>query len=372
MVIELRGVEFVNKGAQLMLHAIIDKVEAEIPDAIFAMDTGARVPLKKLRENNIYKKLSGRRYSKLAVLIPKKLRRMLGWVLDKEVEVILDGSGFAFGDQWGAAYANRRIGERILRWKQQGKKLILLPQAFGPFNEPELKNVMNKILFHADLVFAREEQSYQYLKETSSHCNIRIAPDFTVLIKGNTTAVEVPERLVPIIPNYKMMREDAEAYTDFLTLAISRVAETGLKPYFLIHEGKPDLEIAEQINSQLEEPLEIIVNEDPLVVKGIIGRAYFVICSRFHGVVSALSQAVPCLVTSWSHKYEMLLREYDFEQGLVKDLRDHVYTRNMIAELACPATNKRIAQKLSRYGDIHRERSAGMWDMVFATINQES
>ncbi len=36
-----------------------------------------------------------------AILIPAFIRKKLRFALNKEVDVVLDASGFAFGDQWG-------------------------------------------------------------------------------------------------------------------------------------------------------------------------------------------------------------------------------------------------------------------------------
>jgi len=84
----------------------------------------------------------------------------------------------------GAKYANKRIGSKISAWHKEGKKVILLPQAFGSFEDEELKDVMKKIIANADLVFAREKQSLKYLRRISEKNNIILAPDFTNLIEG--------------------------------------------------------------------------------------------------------------------------------------------------------------------------------------------
>lgn len=370
MLIELRGVEFVNKGAELMLHAIIQKVKENIPDADFVMELIPRVPAEKLSEFNIYLKKSGIK----ARLIPAFIRKKLRFALDKEVDVVLDASGFAFGDQWGAKYANKRIGSKISAWHKEGKKIILLPQAFGSFEDEELKDVMKKIIANADLVFAREKQSLKYLRRISEKNNIILAPDFTNLIEG-----KVPEnfdstnRQVAIIPNYKMIdKGDAgNLYIDFLCLAINKINAIGLRPYFLLHEGQRDIQIAQKVNTLLEKPLEIIINPDPLIIKGIISTAFFIVSSRFHGVVSALSQGVPCISTSWSHKYEMLHLEYDYEEGLLKNIADQEVILQKIKEISDPEINRKTSEKLSLSSLKEKEKSAEMWKTVFKLINSK-
>jgi polysaccharide pyruvyl transferase WcaK-like protein len=376
MIIELRGVEFVNKGAELMLRAIIEKVKQEFPQALFVMERGQRTPEETLRKNGIYVKLNFRKYrinmARAGMLIPKGLRRNKGYILPGEINIVLDGSGFAFGDQWGAAYAEKRIGSQIIKWKQEGKKVILLPQAFGPFSEKPLISVLKKIIDNATLIFAREQQSCEYLKEISgTKENILLSPDFTNLIKG-----KIPSGFdkygydVAIIPNYKMIEKNSSenVYMNFLSEAIAAIRAQGLKPFFLIHEGERDVKIAELANSALTEALTIVRPSDPLEIKGIISVCRFIICSRFHGVVSALSQGIPCIVTSWSHKYEMLMQEYDYSDGLLKDLKDTGVLKSKIAELADGNTHSTIAGKLITNATIQKEKSAKMWDKVFQEI----
>jgi hypothetical protein len=67
-------------------------------------------------------------------LVPAGIREQYGVVLDKEVNVVLDAAGFAYSDQWGPDLSEE-LARSSKRWKKQGSKVILLPQAFGPFRD---------------------------------------------------------------------------------------------------------------------------------------------------------------------------------------------------------------------------------------------
>ncbi len=373
MVIELRGVEFVNKGAELMMHAILLKIRQKYPEAVFTMQVGAKTPKLKLLQNGIKIKFSNKRSNLIGKFIPAFVRHKAGYYLEKEVDIVLDGSGFAFGDQWGSGYAERRIGSKICNWQKDGKKVILLAQAFGPFESADIQIVMKKIINNADLIFAREKESYQHLQGIAANTNIQQSPDFTNLITGKLPAFFDSENYqVAIVPNYKMVESKSsnnDDYLSFIKYAIDSVKNLGLKPYFLIHEGIKDQQLASAVNKYLTEPLDIIIKEDPLEIKGIISTAKFIICSRFHGVVSALSQGVPCITTSWSHKYAMLLKEYDFEEGLLYDLTDYKKLETLIFDLAQPNYRQKVSEKLLQNSQIEKEKSAKMWEKVFEVIN---
>src|SRR5690606_34297611 len=112
-------------------------------------------------------------------------RRKLSFVSESEIDVVLDGSGFAYGDFWGAKKAGYRLADHIKRWRSKGIKIILLPQAFGAFTDNALIEKMKVIVNDADLIFARDKYSFDYIKGIDNKKdNIYLMPDFTNLISG--------------------------------------------------------------------------------------------------------------------------------------------------------------------------------------------
>ncbi|EOZ95682.1 hypothetical protein A33Q_3044 [Indibacter alkaliphilus LW1] len=378
MNIELRGVEFVNKGAELMLQAIIQKASNELKEVNFVMEVNSRSPFDKLKSEGILAKTNiqrkGIKWERLLNALPKSLRNSLGFASAIEIDAVIDGSGFAFGDKWGADKAGKRCANFIEKWKKSGKKVILLPQAFGPFSDPILADKMKVILSHADLVFARDRISFQYLKDLKvGEKNLFLAPDFTNLVQGTVLPKYVSfEFDVAIIPNQKMLetesKQDNELYLPFLLQTIQLIQRKNRKPFFLIHESKMDRAIAEKINNQLDSPIPIVHEEDPLVVKGIIGKSKAVVTSRFHGLVSALSQNIPCLATGWSHKYEMLFEDYDYKDGLCQLGEAPEYYEEKIRMILQLDSARAISEKLKVESAKQKAETEKMWAKVFDVL----
>ncbi|MEN2281231.1 polysaccharide pyruvyl transferase family protein [Algoriphagus sp. SE2] len=378
MVIELRGVEFVNKGAELMLRAILSELKVRIPGVQFAMDVGSRTPREKLNESGILQKTTiykfGINLSPWLSVLPKTILRSYKLVAEKEIDAILDASGFAFGDKWGSKKAGDRSANHIKDWKEAGKKVIFLPQAFGPFTDPLLINKMQTILTYADLIFARDVKSLEYLKKLKApQESINLAPDFTNLLSGK----EVPNQQafnskIAIIPNQKMMETEDELknkqYPAYLKLLITLLQEKGEEPFFLIHESRKDGQIADLVNDNLTKKIEVIKEENPLKVKGIIGSSKAVVTSRFHGLVSALSQSIPSLSTGWSHKYRELLRDYDYEDALCEVSVDSEYLNSKIETLLDDTIRRQGINRLKQNANIQKERSKEMWDKVISHL----
>ena len=138
----------------------------------------------------------------------------------------------------------------------------------------------------------------------------------------------------------------------------------------MIHEGNKDIGLAHIINDNLKIKIPIIKEQNPLFVKGIISECTSVITSRFHGLVSCLSQGIPCLATGWSHKYEMVLKDYNYDEGLVHvDASDEVITEKMNTILD-KTSRTLIREKLLEESKKQKLLSQGMWQQVFKVITQ--
>lgn len=379
MIIEIRGTGFVNKGAELMLRAIVARLRTAYPDAILVMATspagGAR-PFRRVVDAGLYPKAwlywCGIQWGHAAALVPRKLREMHGVICDREVDVVLDAAGFAYSDQWGSRHT-RELAHATNKWRKRGTKIVLMPQAFGPFTSERTRRYMRKAVANADLVMPRERTSYGYLVSLAGEREkIRQFPDFTNLIDGT-----VPDGYDPaihrtcIVPNYRMVdKTDAAtsgAYLDFLIQCAQKLVEHGASPFVLVHEGDNDAWLAHRI-AQAGGDIPVLKPDDPLEIKGVLGRCDATIGSRYHGLVSALSQGVPSLAIGWSHKYAELFEDYGFPQGVLSVKCSETELDESIDRIIGERSNEELRQKLLETSARLERRSEEMWDNVFAVI----
>jgi polysaccharide pyruvyl transferase WcaK-like protein len=377
--IEIQHVGFVNKGAELMLHSIVEMVRSELPDANLVMSPGPKGDYEKRACLGLFQKMAFQKYGvhwgSMGWLIRPFFRKKFGLVTADEIDVILDASGFLYSDSWGAG-ATIRLASDLKRLKKRNKKFILLPQAFGPFTSPEIRTAFKEVSIMADLIFVRDEVSYKHVIElTGDRSNIRQAPDFTNLLSGIVPdGFDADNNRFCIIPNYRMIDKTSkdlrENYLPFLARCMKYLLQREAKPFILIHEGADDLSLANQVAKEAGSNVRIIRESDPRKIKGIIGNCEGVISSRFHGLVSALSQGVPALGTGWSHKYEMLFKEYGFDDGCMSVQSNSEELYRKIDLLLDPQESKMLREKLAQSSENLKKSTEGMWRDVFDYIKK--
>ncbi|MGS0525731.1 polysaccharide pyruvyl transferase family protein [Zobellia nedashkovskayae] len=321
MKIQIDGTNTLNKGAELMLVAIYQQIIKKIPAAeILYIPNEIEVGLPIFLQNKNVKRRRAVEKGRIPSAILRRLRLPYAYFTSKyastNIDLVLDGAGFQFSDQWGYTKERLDILERYYKnLKNQGTKIVLLPQAFGPFETKQGKRMVKIINDYVDIIIAREKISYKFIADAGANKEkLWLYPDFTLLVKGT-----FPERYesirnkVCVIPNKKMIthtKNAAKHYGDFIKEIIVHLENSGEEVFLLNHEGAGDLEICKQINESHGNTLTVVNNLTATEVKGVIGASRMVVSSRFHGVASALNQGVPCLSTSWNHKYQMLFEDF--------------------------------------------------------------
>ena len=322
MTIEVTGTNTQNKGAELMLVAIREHF-ADRPNVQLAVNQFFGSYPERAQYGLWQKvKVDGWGRSRIAVeLMPREFRRGFGLVRDDDVDVLLDASGFAFGDQHPP---ERTIdfADRVEAAKEAGKDVILLPQALGPFETPSIRNAFARIVDAADLVFARDDVSMKHAQRAAgTPDHLQQAPDFTNLVQPELSVQSDASERACIVPNRRMVEhaateEAAAAYVPFMSTCIETVSDAGLEPVILLHEEE-DGELAREIREHTARDISIRQKTDPVALKRFLGESHLVVASRFHALVGALSQDVPAIGTSWSHKYEQLFGDYGCPEMLL-------------------------------------------------------
>ncbi|WCM42247.1 polysaccharide pyruvyl transferase family protein [Flavobacterium sp. CBA20B-1] len=380
MIVEIYGARFVNKGAEMMLYAIVNKIKEQYPDAKFVLSCSSKAEFDLLTQKGFYKRITYRKHildlGDLGRFIPKSVRLKNNIVLEKEIDVFFEASGFAYGDQWTYRMANY-VANKFEKFKRNKTKLVVMPQALGPFNNQLNNQHTMRFINLADYVFVRDKQSFEYLEKLDiKHKNVKLMPDFTMLLKPQVDEKYIRLKdAVLIVPNKKVITTSKlpnieELYTEMLKETILKLSSKGISTIFLIHEGVGDYHVAEAINNKLPNPIEIVWEKDIYKLKGIISQGKALIGSRFHSLVSSLSQAIPSIAIGWSHKYQMLFEDFNTEKNIFKvDDRKEVYL-NKVDEFF--TDNELLSEKenLLNQSAVQKEKIDEMWQIIFEKIIQ--
>ncbi|MDR1582593.1 MAG: polysaccharide pyruvyl transferase family protein [Prevotellaceae bacterium] len=141
--------------------------------------------------------------------------------------------------------------------------------------------------------------------------------------------------------------------------------EMNKMPFLLNHEGEKDAYLCKLVNEHLNNFLTIVDHLMALEVKGIISQSYLLISSRFHGVASALNSGVPCLATSWSHKYEELFKDYE-QFDCVLDIKNIKKSLKQIEEYLSEQIHEKISCDLkNNIKSFIKDKNKEMWNIVW-------
>lgn len=380
--VEIKGVQFRNKGAYLMLLASLEGLKGISRPVELVLSPGPNLPYPERARLGAWQKLSFRRggldLTPMIGKLPGAVQRLFnryGMVSEKQIDLVLEASGFAYGDQWPLRFLQNTAKE-VVRFAKAGKPFVFMPQAFGPFKTEDSKAAMRDIINHARLIFVRDPVSLQHLQSCVPNLpdSVVLTPDFTVGLTAQPND-EIPLINGPyaaLIPNNKVVSKFNHAgaeqlRNDYITAfaaAANTLANAGMQCVLVNHEGKEDAELCAEIAAKA--PCTIVQIEDPLAVKAFIGKAELAISSRFHGAVNALSQGVPCIATSWSHKYHAMMTDFGMGDYCVAELSE----QNLLNALKQLLDNKTaLAAEVKQKAAALKQQNAAMWQRLYQAIS---
>lgn len=383
MNIILSGVETNNKGAELMLYAILQEIEKRHPEATVYLPVGSvRQGLDYLQTkvdvrykpfekfNNLLERLRIKRVLNKVGVHPLCFTDI--YTLPR-VDYFIDGSGLRFSDKMSAStkIESRRWKALLSKNKKAGAKVVFLPQAFGPFDKPTTRQTISYVNQHADIIFSREAISTKYLESSGMVDMQKVfeCPDFTVLVSGIIPSqFENLKDAICIIPNMQMVDQGVlseEEYVIYLKKIMESLLSVGEEVFLLNHQGKRDEVLGRKCEASMGGGrVKFLTGLNALEVKGLISQSKMVITSRFHGAVSALNSCVPCLATSWSHKYEELFKTYK-QTNCVLPVNDINKSIEVVMSFVDVNNNNNIRESLQAPVESIRNKSFEMWNIIW-------
>lgn len=379
MTIQIDGTNSINKGAELMLYAILQQIELHYPKASVILN--GEFGKKKISSIASPIRLSQSFGSKYWVKriklfqILKKLHLPSAWASSysahKGVDLVFDASGFCISDQWNLPdIRSTLMVDYYGKLAKNNTKIFFLPQAWGPFEYKNTQKVLSSINNNATLIYARDKISFSYLSEARLNMSkIYKCPDFTCLINGivPTRYLHLKDQ-VCIIPNVRMLDKTnlgRDEYINFIGQIINFCKEKGKKFFILNHSDSIDRQLCDQISTHFS--IECVDYLNALEIKGVISQSFLVISSRYHGVASALNSYVPCVSTSWSHKYELLFNDFG-QFNCVLNVKDSKESLSIISNyFDADFRTKRIMSMQQHKKNVIEETEI-MWKQIWNMI----
>lgn len=378
MKIQIDGVGTHNKGAELMLRAIIQHFSDH--NAVISVGKG-NIKQHEFQALNLSK-------SPQPSVLHQMIYLLSGYptksVTKCKVRLLLDSSGFKYGDFWDNSRswgANFKESLYLRFYKKLGAKIIFLPQAFGPFSTPKSRFRIRNIVKNADLVFYRDLSSKEYLEAAITsellRKKLQYAPDFTGSFsfeKETQIKDEKKRPKVGMIPNSKMIESECfksmDEYVDFLSSLVTTYQSIGLDVSLINHTGSEDAEVIDKLYQNLSSTKNVFLvsNENALDLKNDVGECDFVVASRFHGVINALSQGIPTICLGWSHKYQRIMEDYDAIDYYVKMDNSRKMLDEIIKLSATDQLNE-VKERIENRRGFWFSKIENMWKTIDKSLN---
>ncbi len=224
--------------------------------------------------------------------------------------------------------------------KEGGGIAISAPQTFGPFPsnpEEDLNLQVGKMLNQFDLIYGRDPISVENLRQIDPDIDskIQIAPDLAFLYKPeslepgirllSSRGIDVKKGAKPILglTLNRQLYDRVPDYLDTMEKVIEFFKAKDAQIVLIPHEhgrGGRNEKDDQFLSNYLAKKTKVATLSKPRkfsyqgeieyikAVESAIAKLDLLISGRFHVALRGLSEHVPTLTFSWSHKFEMIFQ----------------------------------------------------------------
>lgn len=391
------GANMSNKGAQSMLFQIVNEISKRYPSKqVIALINSKKSLVEKMGRIYNFEIMPFQNTDILFLYggIQAVAARLLGVShqntihlkeILKKTCIAFDVSGYSLSSNWRGKNSVKYL-YRIAILKKYQIPTVIMPQSFGPFDyKPLLKQYINilgkKLMSYPNLIFARESFSYNSVKNQFALNNVYLSKDMVLLGKEINPATvlkpvisfrkyQIKQACVAVIPNDKL----AEKFSFEKALAIYRIAICRLLEYrrtiYIVQHSEADMNLCKEIKIIFQENDAVILfqeNLNCLEYDALIKQFDYVIASRYHSLVHAYRQNVPCIAIGWSEKYNSLM-EIMGQGQYMADARN--FDKEALLS-KIDAMQKHFWEERSMIARFFRNLNEDIYDIIFEKIKVE-
>jgi len=368
------GWRFDNKGSQAMALTVIDQLKRSFPgkNVYFFRYNGSDE-----NESTLYNFpiLHFSPDARLRLLLPplrlwqmnrrhKHVDRKISEIVN-HADALIDISGFILSSQWSLRHQIKYL-LNIMIARKYAIPFYIFPQSLGPFDYPFrykifLYPLLNLYLKYPESVFPREKEGFESVRKFRRR-NLEISHDIVIQNKGYDLSniykngirfkeFNIESGAVGLVPNLRMMQQTNpesvfSAYKSLIEELIERKKEI-----YIFRHSKEDLQVCEATKKLFQHchSVRLIVDDLHCIeLENLIKQFDFLIACRYHAVVHAYKNNVPCLVVGWAAKYFDLMEHFgqqnylfdcrygvsidDISNALVNMIHKHSHESSRIAE----------------------------------------
>lgn len=236
-----------------------------------------------------------------------------------------DVSGYAFSSSLNTLNSIKYL-YRIAVLKKYTIPTVLMPQSFGPFHykfpfNQYIKMTGKKLLPYPAVIFAREQHSFDAVKKQFNLNNVCLSKDMVLtgkevirdaVLKTNISLREYPitKPCTAVVPNNMLVKKiSSEKALHIYQNVIDALIKYD-KDIYIVQHSEADTDLCRKIKEYYRDNPRIILlqeNLNCLEYDLLIRQFDFIIASRYHSLVHAYKQNVPCIAIGWSEKYDSLM-----------------------------------------------------------------